>query len=275
MDADERLRLIQAKVEPAKKHVNDLESEVHAFLATNPYKVGTKHDPDTRKPLHYLASVKDTPIEAATLTGDAIQNLRSALDHLVHHLVQVGTGRPGPFYHSEFPIFDSATGYKAGKGRKVQGASPEAVTAIDALNPYKGGNDTLWQLHKLNLVDKHRFLITVGSNFRSVDLGGFGFRRLLASLPPDSPMREGLAETLRTKPPQAFFSPGDRMFPLKAGDVLFEGLPDNEPDEHLQFRFEVAFGEPQVLEGEPLLETLHQMADLVGNVVSAFGPLLR
>ncbi|MGB6771764.1 MAG: hypothetical protein WBF51_07140 [Candidatus Dormiibacterota bacterium] len=274
MGADERLRAIQTKVERAKKHVNDLESEVHAFLATNPYEVGAKRDPDTRKPLHYLVGVRDTPIEAATLAGDAIQNLRSALDHLVHHLIQVGTGRSGPFYHSEFPIFDSAAEYKAGKGRKVQGASPEAVKAIDALKPYKGGNDTLWQLHKLNLVDKHRFLITIGSAFRSVDLGGSGFRELIASLPPDNPIRQGLTEMLQAKPVHVFFSPADRTFPLKAGDILFEGAPDEEPDEYLEFRFEVAFGEPHILEGEPLLETVHQMAELVGNIVVTFKPLL-
>jgi hypothetical protein len=103
---------------------------------------------------------------------------------------------------------------------------------------------------------------------------GFGFRLLLASLPPDSPMRESLAEMLRTKPIQAFVRPADRMFPLKAGDVLFEGAPDTDPDEHMEFRFEVAFGEPQILEGEPLLETVHQMADLIGNVVATFKPLL-
>lgn len=159
MDGDERLRLIRAKVERARKHVNDVESEVRTFLATTPYVVGTKKDPETRKPVHYLSSVRVPPTSAAAITGDAIQNLRSALDHLVHHLIQVGTGQPGPFRHSEFPIFDSATDYYAKKDPKLKGARPGAVEAVDALEPYKGGNDTLWQIHALNLVDKHRFLI--------------------------------------------------------------------------------------------------------------------
>src|SRR5438132_5583994 len=45
--------------------------------------------------------------------------------------------------------------------------------AIDALRPYKGGNDVLWQLHELNNVDKHRLILTVGSALRSTDLGDY------------------------------------------------------------------------------------------------------
>jgi hypothetical protein len=272
--AAERLKLILAKVERAKKHVSDLEAGVGTFLGTQPYVVRTNRDPQTRQPVHYLASVGNTPVVLATITGDAIQNLRSALDHLAHHLVSVGKGRPGPFYHSEFPIFDSATEYETGKGRKIEGMRPEAKQAIDAVKPYKGGNDTLWRLHKLNLTDKHRFLITVGSAFRSVDLGGFVLREMLNSLPPSDPMREGLTKQIKDSSSRAFLSPGNRMFPLKAGDELFRGRPDDEADEDLEFRFDVAFSESQVIEGESILETLHQMADLVGNIVATFKPLL-
>jgi hypothetical protein len=64
------------------------------------------------------------------------------------------------------------------------------------------------------------------------------------------------------------------MWPLKAGDQLFTDLPDAEVDQNRQFRFEVAFGEKQVVEGEPLIETLQHMADLVDNLVISFKPLL-
>ena len=41
------------------------------------------------------------------------------------------------------------------------------------------------------------------------------------------------------------------------------------------FAFEIAFGEPQVAEGEPLLETLQGMKDLVNNLISDFDPFLK
>ena len=109
--------------------------------------------------------------------------------------------------------------------------------AIDAVKPYKGGNDSLWRLHQLNLADKHRFLITVGSQLWSIDLGGYGFRRMLEQLDPDNPMGERLAELLRTNPPHAFFRAAvDGWSPHQAGDEVFRGLAEDEPDEDLVLR---------------------------------------
>jgi hypothetical protein len=59
----------------------------------------------------------------------------------------------------------------------------EAIDAIDATKPYAGGNDALWRIHKLNNVDKHRLLITVGSMVRSVDIGSDMTRRMRKAFP--------------------------------------------------------------------------------------------
>jgi len=39
MTADERLAVIGLRIERARKHLRELEGEVNAFLATEPYKV--------------------------------------------------------------------------------------------------------------------------------------------------------------------------------------------------------------------------------------------
>ncbi len=67
-----------------------------------------------------------------------------------------------------------------------------------------------------------------------------------------------------------FLKPADRDFPLKPGHELFVDAPDAEADEKMQFRFEIAFGEPQIAEGEPLLDTLHQTATSVEEIVTSF-----
>src|SRR5581483_520630 len=85
--ANERLALINVKVERAKKHIADLNREIISFFNSDPYKVGTKHDPQTRKLVYYITSVQP-----------------------------------------------------------------------------------LWQINELNIIDKHRLLITVASIFRSVDI---------------------------------------------------------------------------------------------------------
>jgi hypothetical protein len=60
----------------------------------------------------------------------------------------------------------------------------------------------------------------------------------------------------------------DRLYPLKDNTELFSG-----PADHIQvhgdpeFAFEVAFGEGQIVDGEPVLPTLHQLVEFVERVI--------
>jgi hypothetical protein len=257
----------RTKVERAKKHIEELQLVLKAFLDARPYKVGTKRDNEGRL-IYYVTSVDEPPSDLAAIVGDVLQNLRSALDHVAFRLVAVGVNGPIKPWQTEYPVADSAAEYPALRDRKVRGARQDAIDAIDATKPYAGGNDALWRVHKLNNVDKHRLLIAVGSNFRSVDVGGDLWRTM---------------EEMRTKfypdsPPSAaipiFLRPADRLFPLKVGDELFITLPDAEVDEKREFRFDVAFGEPGVMDGEPIIETLQHLADLIDGVVAGFATLV-
>jgi len=258
--------LIRLKVERANKHIDELKSAIIAFKESDPYKISAKHDPQTRKLIYYLVDVQPVPTRIACIAGDTLHNLRGALDHLAYRLFRVGAGDTADAKHVYFPIFDDAAKYQAGLNGKVHGMRKDAIDAIDVVKPYKGGNDTLWRLHKLNNVDKHRLLITVGAAFSSMNIGAHG-GALLAELAkqhgfPDPP------------PLDLYVSPKDRMFPLKVGDELFIDAPDAKVNEKIDFQFDIAFGEPGVVDGDSILETLKGMSDLVGNIVSDFGALL-
>jgi hypothetical protein len=269
MTPDARISLIRIKVERAEKHFRELEAEVQLFLNSQPYKVAAKRNPETRQLIYYLESVLDIPTIIAAITGDVLQNLRSALDHLAYHLVVIGTGGNGPFRHTYFPISDDGTKYKNEKPAKVKGMRQEAIQAIDALKPHRGGNDLLWRIHKLNNVDKHRLVLTTGSAFRSFNIGSTMNQMLKQSM-----LNAGNANAGNLPMLNLFLRPADRMFPLKAGDELFIDAPDAEVNEQMQFLFDVAFGEPQVVDGEALLDTLKRMIELVDNIILSFRPLL-
>jgi hypothetical protein len=258
----DRLRI---KIERAKEQFSDLQSEISAFRNTCPYKVSTKRNPQTRQLIYYLSSVNPVPDRIAAMAGEIIQDLRSSLDHLAYALWIVGTGNPfgAPARHVQFPIYDSAERYIAGAAGQVQGLRESAIKAIDAVKPYKGGNDTPWVIHKLNNIDKHRFVILVGSAFRSVDLGAHAIASFRKAFP-DFPVPDL----------HAFFKPADRLFPLKEGDELLIDAVDAEVNDKMHFQFEVAFGESGILEGESLIETLKSMADVVENLLTDFEPFL-
>ena len=82
MTSDKRFALIWAKIERANKHISDLGTAIETFLAIKPYKVGMKRDAETKKPIYYMAQVQPIPTEICIILGDAIHNLRAALDHL-------------------------------------------------------------------------------------------------------------------------------------------------------------------------------------------------
>ncbi len=263
MTADESLAAIRVKIERAKKHLRDLAGEAACFLSAKPFEVGARRDPTTRKPIYFLARVATTPPILAACAGDVLQNLRSALDHLAYRLEVVGLGGPPPDpRYIAYPIADAEADYLSLRNAKIKAARQEAKDAVDATKPYRGGNEVLWRLHKLNNIDKHRLLLTVGFAFRSLDLGadiGSEMERFMAQKFPGQP--------LPAMPP-LFFRPADRLFPLKVGDELYIGGADQPINDKMQFRFDVAFGEPGVAEDQPLLETLQQMVDAVDGLVS-------
>jgi len=97
--ADERLRHVSLKMKRAKEHVAALERELRAFLESNPYRVGSRHDPKTRNIVYYVESVESVPDCLPLIAGDAIQNLRSALDYLAYQMVcnDTGDAPPNPY----------------------------------------------------------------------------------------------------------------------------------------------------------------------------------
>lgn len=270
--AEERLLQVRPKIERAKKHIADLNVEILGFLKTNPYIVSTKRDPQTRKLIYYLSNVEPVPVLIALITGDVIQNLMSALDHLAYQLVCAATNdRPPNPNWIYFPVQDDATKYETKKLRKIEGARQTAIDIIDAIKPYKGGNDLIWMLYRLNSIEKHRLLFTVGSMFQSFNFGAV----MQATTQKRWDSQRNSPFHGKVVPAMDFFiAPADVLFPLKIGDELFIDAPDAEVNEKMEFRFDIALSEPQVVEAKSLMELLVQLTGLVEGVIDVLTPEL-
>lgn len=153
------------KLDWAKLHINRLENEVREFFDGRSYVAVAEYDPKTIWHVARLKINKSTPDERWSLVvGDAVQNLRSALDHAVYRLaIASSKSDPPPDERSiEFPIFKEEKGQGGflARGRpKIAGIDPKAAAVIEGLQPFKAGNyaeDPLWLLQELNIVDKHR-----------------------------------------------------------------------------------------------------------------------
>jgi hypothetical protein len=265
----DRLRQVTLKVERANQHFAELQKVILAFIATNPYRVAIKVDADTRRPIYFVESVEPVPEFLSLLAGDVIQNLMSALDHLAYQLVCSDTldNPPNPNW-IYFPIQDDVAKYDAKKTGKMEGAAAETIAAIDTLKPYKQGNDLLWMLFRLNNIEKHRLLLTVGACAESVNL-----TQSLARLLPTGGVFDGMKQSLEGM--NLFFKLADKGFPLKPGFELYIGAPDESPDPNQQFRFDVALTESGIIESKSLHGTLDEFGTEVMRVVEVLAPRLR
>jgi len=273
MTADERLTLIRVKIERANKHIRDLEVELTAFKKEHPYTGSPKIYPQTGYSIYQADSVPDSLSIPALrdkiipTTGDAIHNLRSALDHLAWQLSAVTgfvdvTGTPlteKQLREISFPIIDTddPAKYKTSRAGKVQAMRPSAVKLIDEIEPYKGGKGNgLWVLHKLDAIEKHRALLATLTDVKSID-----FRVLN-----DKGKPTGFGYELKTF---SLFGDHVPLKPaLKAGDVLF--IREGKANEDVQLVIEVTFSEPGIIEGQPILPTLVQMANYIDTLILSF-----
>ena len=95
------------------------------------------------------------------LAGEAVQNLRSALDHLVYE-------KSGGNERTQLSIFINPDDYAARAPRMMNGV-PESLRAIiESYQPYRGtpdapSQDPLSNLRTLSNRDKHKVLATVVS----------------------------------------------------------------------------------------------------------------
>jgi hypothetical protein len=234
---------VRAKVERAKKHILEFESAKTAFLNAESHRVRPYKNPKTGEWQSRVESVSTIPPELPAIAGDAIHNLRSALDHLAHQLI-LANGR-SPTIHSGFPILNTANN-KAEFRRKVKGMSRAAVKAIRLFKPYKRGNRSLWTLHRLDIADKHHLLLAVAATYENVVL--------------KKSVGQGIEVTLTLEP--------KHLKPLKVGDVLLRHF--DKDDLNTEFSFDVALNEPGVVKCQPALPLLRELSDAVENVVSNF-----
>lgn len=257
---------ILLKVGRANGHIKDLKSTIGAFLDNRPYSVKGNRNEHTGHLEWMLTSAREIPINICLIAGDAIQNLRSALDHLAWQLVLANGGSPTT--STCFPISKSAAVHLSKETQqRMAGMCAEAIAAINALHPYAGGNVTLWRLHSLNNRDKHKLLLAAAHALIYHDAlpsQRLEITRLFQESYPSAAPPDLTGMTIR---------PEKALFPLEVGKVFFS-IPEAEMENNFKFQLGIAFNEPGLIEGEMVLRTLENFSRVVQDIITNFSPFL-
>ena len=261
----------QLKVERAKKHIGEFDLERVKFLSPNPYAATPEYYVEHDATVWYLDKWQDVPGEILLPYGDAVHNLRSALDYLWWQLIKVYGATPDPKKRPTFPIFkdpESFEKYLSKPSREVEAVIKRVENALRGTRSYKGGNDTLWGLNELDYIDKHRFLIvaTIGVEHIGVEVGGKALERLF-------PGHIQLSHPLPQR--TAWFHPTTSdLLGAKQGDPILIMKGNFEANQDVQLSFDIALTEPEVFKGKPLLKTIISARESVEKILSEFAPFL-
>jgi hypothetical protein len=212
----------------------------------------------------------EPPLQMALVAGDAVHNLRSALDHVIYQFAVAG-GASGE--QSEYPIFEDAGEYRRRSKDRLEGVAPELRDKIEATQPFHLRDGDGWRkpagpddplaingalrlIRRLDNRDKHRLALTA-----------------TARAPARPPTFTGVRTAEGTYPPgPILLGDGQELFRVKA----LEPLDDNRTIE-VGFRpaFLAIFGEEAAgpSGADPVrasLGDLHEVARLVSVLVESF-----
>jgi hypothetical protein len=246
----DRVRGVRLKIERAKKHIQDLDLAIRAFCnSEDTYTLAPKDYPEIAHVGLQIDYVRPIPGDIGLGIGDAVHNLRSSLDHLAWQLVEAGGGTPNK--DTYFPICQSEQQYASAIGKGEIGKMRIGTHKIlEAVQPYTTHDDTLWHIHDLDRVDKHRLILTVVGVMKSWGVR-LGLNNIQFPVMPGEPLVRGY-EVMR----------------------LPTGTYQRHPHKDFELGLDITFGQFEIVAGKPVLETLDGMAKLVSNIISKFEPFL-
>ena len=164
----------QRKFARSVEQIKRLCGEAEAFENRDAYVFRKEIESRSAKHITYrcIAVEREPPSdEWPLLAGEAIQNLRAALDHVVWASVKRPSTRTG------FPIFTDPCEFQVLGAPMLRGVPDPMRAAIERAQPYRTSPDApaqamLEQLRVLSNLDKHRTLATVAS---AVEHEGIGY----------------------------------------------------------------------------------------------------
>ncbi len=209
-----------------------------------------------------LGKLSDAPgKEWSAVIGDCIQNLRSALDHMVWQLAPK-TARLTTPTALEFPIFGDSKKYAEGATTRIGSLPGAARKIIDSVQPFHKGSeyigDPLWQLHTLSNIDKHRRLHVGDVSLEAINLDVRGKR---------------LQTVWQATPPAVRARRGMVLARIAEAEVRRFGEPSRVQVQPSAF-LTIAFEDSEDVTGEGVIGTLRSIRDRVGDVLDQLDPFV-
>jgi len=126
----------QVKMARSKEHIDDLTKQID-FVRSGTYEVEAEHGDDPLETVYRLRMSRPIPRRFSAIVGDALTNMRSALDCAIYGLVRRNVDReltPAEEAACQFPIYEVKTELDAFFQRRylpeLLGPNEDAIRAV-------------------------------------------------------------------------------------------------------------------------------------------------
>jgi len=148
------------KVERANHHMADIEGQFAAFIASKPHTFVVEHDDNTGILRIRIEFRKQLPSTFALIIGDAIHNLRCALDHVAWELADLGGGAKNN--RTKFVISGNDGADFEGSCQAIETPSQWVKDVIKATEAFPSGKGhDLFELNRFDNADKHHAITPI------------------------------------------------------------------------------------------------------------------
>lgn len=244
----------QLKIKRAQKHIGDLEQVFTRFINTQTHTFSIQYETETDTysvEVHFKEAI---PNELALILGDAVHNLRTALDHATWELIGIDGGTQDR--DTAFPFSKLKPEYEAACNR-IKTPRDDTKKFLLALAAYPdGAGEKLFALNRIDNVDKHQVLTPI------IGMAGVDYVELI--------MPNG--ETFMRMTNCAFRMGPDgraRMIGDVGRNLIVKLNYDSEPT------LQVFFGDVEFFQALPLIETLMDLSYAVSDVIGQFEVLVE
>jgi len=157
------------KIKRAYRHIEELQKILSEFLKSDFCSMRVDQDAKTGQALIYVESNSAPPPEMSLIIGDAVHNLRTALDHVIVQILGERGNR------ASFPIAKERDNLGAHPTyAKIKEVLPDlAALILEKIRIHDTGEPSIWALGAIDNIDKHNLLVGVVS---IQELNGFGVK---------------------------------------------------------------------------------------------------
>ncbi len=228
----------------ANEDINEREGQIRAFFDPEPYTLVIEHNRKTGFDTHKIKLTKKFPEKLSRLAAHIVADLRSVLDQAGFACATAsGNTRLKQTY---FPFARTKADINGVIRRRCKDLPPEIVTLFRLFNAYRGGDNLLWALNAIANSRKHRVIVPIGQG-----TGG------------------GIAKNFHCPGKIKSFAFPPIWNTTKNEVVLCEVGHDLNTTYDLSISFYVAFGEIDVVGGQPVDRVLNTLSSKVSDILIA------